>query len=41
LRVNDFRVFYNVYGNVQKVEIKAIMRKVGSRLLARGKEIVL
>jgi len=41
LRIDNFRVFYNVDENARVVEVKAIMLKVGSKLVARGKEIQL
>ena len=38
LRVGDFRVFYNVYGERTIVRIEAIGRKQGGKLFVHGEE---
>jgi mRNA-degrading endonuclease RelE of RelBE toxin-antitoxin system len=41
MRIGNFRVFYNVDKDSRVVEVKAVMLKDGSKLVARGKEIQL
>jgi|SRR6267378_704270 len=41
LRIDDFRVFYDIDFDEEKVEVKVVGLKQGARLLVRGKERLL
>jgi mRNA-degrading endonuclease RelE of RelBE toxin-antitoxin system len=41
LRIDDFRVLYDIYFDERKVEVKVVGLKQGAKLLVRGKEFLL
>ena len=41
LRIDDFRVFYDIDFDEEKVEVKVVGLKQGAQLLVRGKERLL
>jgi len=41
LRIQDFRVLYDIYFDKQKVEVKVVGLKQGAKFLVRGKEFLL
>src|SRR5438105_14586058 len=41
LRIQEYRVFYNVNAVTETVEVQAVVLKIGSKLMAQGREFQL